>query len=84
MEVRRIFGAKRDEVTKEGRGIHNEEIYNLYSSPDIIWVIKLRKMKWAEHIARVGRGADRILVGKSGVIRNLTAYEEEVDIDKKN
>ena len=81
--LRRIFGTKREEVKREGRRIHNEEIYNLYSSTDIIRVIKLRKIKWAGHVARVGRGADRILVGKPGIIRNLILYDEEVDIDNK-
>jgi hypothetical protein len=81
--LRRIFGTKRDEVTREGRRIHNEEIYNLHSSTDVIRVIKLRKMKWAGHVARVGRGADRVLVVKPGIIRNLIRYEEEVNIDIK-
>ena len=79
----RIFGTKREEVTKEGRRIHSEEIYNTYSSTDIIRVIKLRKMEWAVHVARVGRGVDRILAGKPGIIRNLISYKDEVDIDNK-
>ena len=81
--LRRIFGPKMDEVTRERRKIHNDEIYNLYCSPGAIWVIKLRKIKWAGHVARVGRGADRVLVGKPAVIKNLIPYEEEVDIDNK-
>jgi hypothetical protein len=81
--LRRIFGTKREEVKREGRRIHNEEIYNLYSSTDIIRVIKLRKIKWAGHVARVGRGVDRVLVGKPGIIMNLVLYDEEVDIDNK-
>jgi hypothetical protein len=63
--LRRIFGPKRDEVTGEWRRLHNEEHNDLYSSPNIIWVIKSRRM-WAGHVARMGegRGAYRILVGR--------------------
>jgi hypothetical protein len=62
----RIFGRKRDEVTGEWRRIHNEELYALYSSPNIIPVIKSRRFRWAGHEARVveRRGACRVLVGK--------------------
>jgi len=81
--LRRIFGTKRLEVTREWRIIHNEEIYNLYSTTDNIRVIKLRKMEWAGHVARVGRGADRVLVGKPGINRNLIRYDKEVDINNK-
>jgi hypothetical protein len=64
--LRGIFGPKRDEVTGEWRILHNEELYDLYSSPNIIRVIKLRRMRWAGHVARMeqGRGAYRILVGR--------------------
>jgi hypothetical protein len=61
-----VFGPKRDEVTGEWRRLHNKELYALYSSPNIIWVIKSRRLRWARHVAcmRDRRGAYRDLVGK--------------------
>jgi hypothetical protein len=53
--LRRIFGPKRDEVTGGWRKLHNEELHNLYSSPSIIRMIKLRRMRWAWHVARMRR-----------------------------
>jgi hypothetical protein len=50
--LRKIFGPKRDEVTGDWRRLHNEELYDLYSSPDIIRVIKSRRLKWEGHVAR--------------------------------
>jgi len=66
MVLRRIFGPRRDEVTGEWRRLHNEELHYLYSSPNIMRVIKSRRMRWAGHVARMGevRGAYRDLVGK--------------------
>ena len=66
MVLRRIFGPRRDEVTGEWRRLHNEELSDLYSSPNIVRVIKSRRMRWAGHVARMGeeRGACRVLVGK--------------------
>ena len=66
--LRRIFGPKRDEVTGEWRKLHNEELNDLYSSPNIVQVIKSRRMRWAGHVARMGekRNAYRVLVGKLG------------------
>jgi hypothetical protein len=52
--LRRIFGPKRDEVTGEWRKLHNEELHNLYSSPNIIRHIKSRRMRWVGHVARMG------------------------------
>jgi hypothetical protein len=52
--LRRIFGPKRDEVRGEWRKLHNEELHNLYSSPDIIRQVKSRRMRWAGHVARMG------------------------------
>jgi hypothetical protein len=53
--LRRIFGQKRDEVTGGWRQLHNEELHDLYSSPNIIRMIKSRRMRWAGHVARMGR-----------------------------
>jgi hypothetical protein len=53
--LRRIFGPKRDEVTGEWRKLHNEELHGLYSSPSIIRIIKSKRMRWAGHVARMGR-----------------------------
>jgi hypothetical protein len=64
--LRKIFGPKRDEVTGEWRKLHNEELRDLYSLPSIIRIIKLRRMRWAGHVARMRekRNAYRLLVGK--------------------
>ena len=64
--LRRIFGPKRDEVTGKWTKLHNEELNDLYSSPNITRVIKSRRMNWTEHVARMGegRGVHRVLVGK--------------------
>jgi hypothetical protein len=66
MVLRRIFGPRRDEVTGEWRRLHNEELNDFYSSPNIVRVIKWRRMRWAGHVARMGeeRGVYRVLVGK--------------------
>jgi hypothetical protein len=70
--LRRIFGTKREE---EGswRKLHNDELYDLYSSPNIVRVIKSRRMRWAGHVARTGegRGAYRVLVGRPEGKRQL-------------
>ena len=64
--LRRIFGPKRDKVTGKWRKLHNEDLNNLYSSPNIVRVIKSRRLRWAGHVARRGEGRDvyRVLVGK--------------------
>jgi hypothetical protein len=63
--LRRIFGSKREE-DGSWRKLYNEELRNLYSSPYIVRVIKLRRMRWAGHVAHMGegRGVYRILVGR--------------------
>ena len=64
--LRRIFGPRSDGVTGEWRKLHNEELNDLYPSPNIVRVIKSRRMRWAGHVARMveGRGVHRVLVGK--------------------
>jgi len=66
MVLGRIFGPRRDEVTGEWRRLHNYELNDLYSSPNIVRVIKSRRMRWAGYVARVGEesGVYRVLLGK--------------------
>ena len=66
MVLRKIFGPKTDEVTREWRKLHNEKLNGLYSSPNIVRMKKSRRVRWAGHVARMGerRGVHRVLVGK--------------------
>jgi hypothetical protein len=70
--LRRIFGPKRDEVTGDWRKLHNEEFHNFYSAPNIIRMMKSRRMRWAGYVARMGekRNIYRILAGKPEVERD--------------
>ncbi|KAJ4444087.1 hypothetical protein ANN_05876 [Periplaneta americana] len=85
--LRKIFGAKRDEVTGEWRKLHNTELHALYSSPDIIRNIKSRSLRWAEHVARMGesRNAYRVLVGRPEGKRPLgrprRRWEDNIKMD---
>jgi len=71
--LRRVFGSKRDEVTGEWRKLHNEELRDLCSLPNIVRVVKSRRMRWAGHAVRMdeGRGVHRVLVGKPEGKRSL-------------
>jgi hypothetical protein len=64
--LRRIFGPKKDEVTRDWRKLHNEELNGLYSLPNFVRVIKSRRMRWTGHVGRMGEGrvVYRVLVGK--------------------
>jgi hypothetical protein len=84
--LRRIFGPKRDDVRGEWRRLHNEEINDLYSPPNIIRMIKSRRMRWAGHVARVEdrRGAYRVLVGRAEgkrPLRRPSRRWEDIKID---
>ncbi|KAJ4443996.1 hypothetical protein ANN_05785 [Periplaneta americana] len=85
--LRKIFGAKRDEVTGEWRKLHNTELHALYSSPDIIRNIKSRRLSWAGHVARMGecRNAYRVLVrrpeGKRPLGRPRRRWEDNIKMD---
>jgi hypothetical protein len=85
--VLRIFGHKRDEVTGEWGKLHNEELNGLYSLPNIVRVMKLSRMRWAGHVARMGegRGVYRVLVGKPGGKRQLgrprSRWEDNITMD---
>jgi hypothetical protein len=84
--LRRIFGPRRDEVTREWRKIHKEELNNLYSSPNIVRVIKSRRIRWAGHVAHMGerRGIHRVLVrkpdGKKQLVRPEHRWEDNIKV----
>jgi hypothetical protein len=85
--LRRVFGPKRDEVTGEWRKLHNEELNDLYFLPNIVRVVKSRRMSWAWHVARMGedRGMHRVLVGKPEGKRSLgrprRRWEDNIKMD---
>jgi len=84
--LRRVFGSKRDELTEEWRKLHNEELRDLYSLPNIVWVLKSRRMRWAGHVAHMGEGRDvhRVLVGKPEGKRPLGRPRRRWDNIKMN
>ena len=85
--LRRVFGPKRDEVTREWRKLHIEELRDLYSLPNIVRVVKSRRMRWEGHVARMGEGSGvhRVLVGKPEGRRPLGRprhrWEDNIKID---
>jgi hypothetical protein len=85
--LRRIFGPKRDDVTGEWRKLHNEELNDLYCSPNILRVIKSRRMRWVGHVARIGekRGVYGVLVenpeGKRPFGRPRHRWEDNIKMD---
>ena len=85
--VLRVFGPKRDEVTGEWRKLHNEELRDLYYLPNIVRVVKSRRMRWEGYVARMGegRGVHRVLVGKHEGKRSLgrprRRWEDNIKMD---
>jgi hypothetical protein len=85
--LRRVFGPKRGEVTGEWRKLYNEELNDLYSLPNIVRVVKTRRMGWAGHVARMGedRGVYKLLVGKPEEKRPLVKprrrWEDNIKMD---
>jgi hypothetical protein len=83
--LRRIFGPKREE-DGSWRKVHNDEHHSLYSSPNIVRVIKSRMMRWARHVARMGegRGVYRVLVGRPEGKRPLgRRWEDNIKMDHR-
>jgi hypothetical protein len=82
-----VFGAKRDEVTGEWRNLHKEELRDLYSLPNIVRVVKSRRMRWAGHVARMGegRGVHGVLVarpeGKRQLGRPRRRWDDNIKMD---
>jgi len=85
--LRRVFGSKRDEVKGEWKKLHNEELRDLYSLPNIVRVVKSRRMRWAGHVARIGegRGVHRVIVrkpeGKRSLGRPRRRWEDNIKMD---
>jgi hypothetical protein len=76
--LRRIFGPQREEVVGGWRRLHNEELRNLYASPNIIKVTKSRRMRWADHVARMGEMRNTIFWSKNLKGRD---HSEDVGVD---
>ena len=85
--LRRIFGPRRDGVRGEWRKLHNEELNSLYSSPNIVRVVKSRRMRWSGHVALMeeGRGVHKVLAGKPEGKRPLgrprRRWEDNIKMD---
>ena len=88
--LRRMFGPKRDEVRRDWRRLHNEKLYTLYSSTNIIRVIKSVRIRWVRHVARMRENTDayRILVGKPEGRRTLgrsrRRWEDNIKMDLRD
>ena len=91
--LRRVFGPKRDKVTGDWRKLHKEELNDLYSLPNIVWVVKSRRMRWAGHVAHINynynydRSVHKVLMGKPEGKRPLgrprCRWEDNIKMDLK-
>jgi hypothetical protein len=85
--LRTVFGPKRNEVTGQWRKLHKEVLNDLYSFPNIVRVVKSRRMRWAGHVARMGEdgGVHRVLVGKperkKPLGRPRRRWEDNINMD---
>ena len=81
--LRRIFGPKRDEVTRKWRKLHIEELNGLYSSLNIVWVIKSRRIRWVSHVAHMGenRNVYKVLLGKPKRSLGIHRHRREGNIN---
>ena len=85
--LRRVFGPKKEAVTGEWRKLHNEELNDLYCSPNIVSLLKSRRIRWAGHVARIveRRGVYRVLVGKREgkrlLVRPRRRWEDNIKMD---
>ena len=83
--LRRIFGPKRDEITGEWRRLHNKELYAVFFSPNIIRVIKSRRLRWAWHLACMEERCNRVLMGRPEgrrpLKRRMHIWECNIEID---
>jgi hypothetical protein len=85
--LRRVFEPKRNKMTRDWKKLHNGELNDLYTLPNIVWVVKSRRMRWEEHVARMGeeRGVRRVLVGKPEEKRPLgrsrRIWEDNIKMD---
>jgi hypothetical protein len=81
--LRRVFGPKMDEVTGEWRKLHNEELSDLYSLPNIVRVVTSRRIRWAGHVARMGqgRGVHRVPEGRRPLARPRRRWKDNIKMD---
>jgi len=83
----RVFGSKREKVTGEWRKLHKEELRDIYPFPNIVLVVKSRRMRWMRHVARMGegRGVHWVLVrkpeGKRPLVRPRRRWEDNIKMD---
>ena len=85
--LRGVFGLKKNEVTKEQRSLHEEELNDMYSSPKIVWIIKSTRMKWANHVAPMEERRGEVSTGfwwgnlKRPLERTRRRWEDNIKMD---